>query len=58
MVMPARKCHANAKAQADEQYGYGVYAFLRNVQTYNTRRVLRLNGVWAVGTSADRLKIR
>ena len=57
MVTSARRCHANAKVQADEQYGYDVYAFFRKVETCYTRRVYRFNGFWAVGSSADRLKI-
>ena len=43
---------------AGEEYGYGVYAFFRNVETGHTWRAYRFNGFWAVGTSADRLKIR
>jgi len=58
MVTSARRCHANAKVQADEEYRYGVYAFFRNLETGHTWRAYRFNGFWAVGTSADRLKIR
>jgi hypothetical protein len=43
---------------AGADYGYGVYAFFRNLQTGHTWRAYRFNGFWAVGTSADRLKIR